>query len=284
MKRKSFIVILVIILSVCMVSCMDADKDFTDELVSDVENNDAKVAYDNSSQKYSSINSDENTSSDEDIDNDEDSSITDETQAIREMMESGELQEISPLPDTTQATSSDPKTALKDFAKSIKCMYVNDVLGNSEGYKYRDVRFKMCDISGDGTEELIAVGFGDTNNLGYMEVFYYNNGLINKIFNCNCGAAGGRFSEPVMFRNKPYIMYEKYSSADGFMQRLMNYNGNEWYDVYSSYQKFDYENRGGFQGYYINEKEVTLEEYESHRNEVKSSYMTSDDFVTASEL
>lgn len=168
--------------------------------------------------------------------------------------------------------------ALKEYANSINSIYYP-----AFDTTYTDIRFKLTDVSGDSQPELLAVGI-NSGDIEYIEVFNYSDGIVSSILNYHCGGANGGFCYPVVYNEKHYILSESYSSATGFYQALMQYNGTKWVDVHSSYTEFDYDNSGEVTGYVINEKRVSEQEYNVHRDKIENCYMRTSDFVKSSDL
>lgn len=170
------------------------------------------------------------------------------------------------------------KSALKTHAEGIKTLYSSEF-----NVVFNEVKFMLEDFSGDGQPELLAVGIHD-GAMSYMEVFAYIDGKVLGIYDGQIGGANGRNAYPVRYKGVPYIMNESISSANGFYQQLMQYNGKEWHTVHSSFVEFDFYNNGQKKGCIVDDAPASDETYENVRNEVEKGYIKLSEFVSAKSL
>ena len=167
-------------------------------------------------------------------------------------------------PGESKKYADDPAAAaLKAHAKSLKKLYASEF-----NVVFDDVRFMFADFSNDGQSELLAVGVHE-DDFSYMEIYDYRDGKISKIFEGQCGAANGINIHPVRYDGAAYVMKESISSAMGFYQQLMHYDGTDWYTVHSSFIDFDFYNNGEKKGCYVNDAPASDEEYDNVRKEVE---------------
>ena len=145
------------------------------------------------------------------------------------------------------------------------------------------VKFMLADFSEDGQPELLAVGVYD-DSLSYMEIYAYQDGKVSKIFDGQCGAANGINMYPIRYEGVAYVMRESISSAMGFYQQLMHYNGTDWFTVESSFIEFDFYNNGEKKGCIVNDAPASDEVYEAMRKKVDEGYMQLEEFVFAEKL
>ena len=129
--------------------------------------------------------------------------------------------------------SSDDK--LKEYAKQIK-----SVINEDHGVAYDNVKFMLTDVTGDGKNDLLAGGIDEEGLLAQIEVYYINNGNIEKILNDHCQGYGGGYTCPVRYNGNVYICAFNYSSGTGFLKRLLKYENGSWETAYSCHTVFDY--------------------------------------------
>lgn len=181
--------------------------------------------------------------------------------------------------EETKRIEDDPATAaLKAHAKTIETLYSEEF-----NVVFDTVKFMLADFSEDGQPELLAVGVYD-DSLSYMEIYAYQDGKVSKIFDGQCGAANGINMYPIRYEGVAYVMRESISSAMGFYQQLMHYNGTDWFTVESSFVEFDFYNNGEKKGCIVNDAPASDEVYEAMRKKVDEGYMQLEEFVFAEKL
>lgn len=170
------------------------------------------------------------------------------------------------MPDNSQA-----KEILKQYAdKHIKSLYDPD-----NGDRYNDVRFMLEDISGDDFPELFAVGIYD-NKLHYMEIYKYENGLVEKIYEDHCQGYHGGSSSPILYNGGIYVWQDHYSSSWGFLKDIIEYRNGEWKTAYFS--------KSSVEDYVVNNNVVSQLEYETFNSNIKNAVLPVSSFVASDKL
>lgn len=149
-------------------------------------------------------------------------------------------------------------------------------------HTYNDVRFLRTDITGDGVDDLLAVGLS-RNEVAYMEIYYDDGGNISRIWNDHCLGAHGGASLPIWYNGRIFLYTYSYSSGTGFLKKLLLYNDGSWKTAYYSRTKYTHDYTSVV-GYLLNDKFVSYEEYNDFNNIVENSALTTADFSTAAML
>lgn len=146
---------------------------------------------------------------------------------------------------------------------------------------YTDLKFLLTDVTGDGINDLLAVGIDD-NSPVVFDVYTVEDKYVKKIYNGHFGGYNGGFSYPTKYNGKIYICDESYSSATGFLKSLLKYENGKWDMKYSSHVVSDYDS--GNETYDINGESVSREEYETFNTNIENNTTTVDDYYSIDEL
>lgn len=174
---------------------------------------------------------------------------------------------------------ADPDAALKDFAKNN----VKSVVNEEINIAYTNVKFKIADVTGDGVNDLLALGIEDDGTAAQIEVYSNQNGKIQSIFNSHCGAYNGGYIIVTPYNGRLYMCGCSYSSSTGFNKNLLKYENGDWNIEYSCKTVFDWET-GNIVGYDVNGTFVSETEYENFDKSLEENALTSADFSYANEL
>ncbi len=142
---------------------------------------------------------------------------------------------------------------------------------------YYNVRFMLADVTGDETNELLAIGLDQDGQMAQIEVFINTNGNVKSIMNSHCSGYSGGYVLPVKYDGNVYLTAFSYSSSTGFMKRLMRYQNYEWQTIFSSHIVYD-KTGGNLSGYDVNGYSVSETEYYKFNNSIENSIIPVSDF------
>ncbi len=156
---------------------------------------------------------------------------------------------------------------------------------------FYDVRFLFADFTGDGIDELAAVGISD-GELGNFQIFQHKNDHIEMIYEDHYGGYEQHNGFIARYNGKYFVGYDSGSSSLGFLKLLAWLNGSkwdkvygsEWNEVYYSKYEFDYENGGKFIGYTVNGKSAAENEYNAFEDVFYTTQVPIGDFCSISQL
>lgn len=169
--------------------------------------------------------------------------------------------------------------------KSVLINYAKNYLTHiSDKYRtYYDVRFLFADFTGDGIDELVAVGIGD-GELQCFKIYQYENGNIRLIDQDHYLGYEQHRAFIARYNGEYFVGYENFSSATGFLKTLDCYNGNSWYGVYYSKNVYDWNNDGKFKGYMVSGNYVSESQYKNFDNIFYAAEVPMGDFCKISQL
>ncbi len=178
---------------------------------------------------------------------------------------------------------------LIEYAKIyLTTLNQNDGLADNQ-YTGNGLKYLMADFSGDGLNELVACGMQD-GNITYFEMYMNNSGRVELIKSDHTGYQGhnGGIS---YYNNNYYVFYESWSSGDGFLVKLSQYDSNNkysynpWKQIYSAHTSTALDsNYDTTERFYVNELETSPEEYQYFRETLMNSVLAEDDLSTIKEL
>lgn len=170
---------------------------------------------------------------------------------------------------------------LIDYAKNVTSMF-REPDGFVGAMEYDTVKYMLADISGDGKNELLAVGGyvdygGGDEAYYYMEVFENDNGKINKIYSADTGGYSGRESGFALYNNDIYI-YEAHYQL--FYTLLLQYKNGNWEEQHKIEQINDWIGEEPTV-YKFDGVEIDWDTYMSYEDIIKGVY---DELLTWDEL
>ncbi len=217
-------------------------------------------------------------------------SLSDNTQTEIPATQSPEKSTESPATQDSEKSTENPvqvpdnDSILRKYAKENIHDVTDDEMIDTQpenAVTYTDLIFLLTDVTGDGINDLLAVGIED-NSPAVFDVYTVQDKYVKKIYNGHFGGYNGGFSYPTKYNGKFYICDESYSSATGFLKSLLKYENGEWDMKYSSHIVTDYDS--GNETYDVNGKSVSREEYERFNTDIENNTTTIDDYCSIDEL
>ena len=167
---------------------------------------------------------------------------------------------------------------LKEYARR----YIWSIY-NENNYTYTNVRFLITDVTGDGKDDLLAVGVDSENNPSQLEVYIEENGNVIKIINDHWSGYNGGRVFPTRYNGQVYLCGESFSSGTGFLLNLIKYENGSWSTAYSCHAVYDW-NANTWAGYDVNGRMVSESEYDNFRNSILSNELSVYDFADRNNL
>lgn len=169
------------------------------------------------------------------------------------------------------------KSALINYAKN----YLTHV---SDKYRtYYDVRFLFADFTGDGIDELAAVGIAD-GELQCFKIYQYINDNVRLIYEDHYGGYEQHWGFIARYNGKYFVAYDHFSSSLGFLKVLGTFKNNNWDKTYYSQCVYDWNNDGKFKGYIVNGNYVSESQYRDFYDIFCSTKVPIGDFCRISQL
>ncbi|MDD6484579.1 MAG: S-layer homology domain-containing protein, partial [Clostridiales bacterium] len=167
---------------------------------------------------------------------------------------------------------------LIDYAKNVTSMF-REPDGFVGAWEYNTVKYMLADISGDGKNELLAVGYTDYDDesYSYMEVFENDNGKINKIYSADTGGYGGLQVRFASYNNDIYIYEYHYHLFFGV---LLQYKNGNWEEQHKEEEIIDLYGEGPTV-FKLDGVEIDGDAYRAYEESIKDIY---DEFLTWDEL
>ncbi|MGN0182589.1 MAG: zinc ribbon domain-containing protein [Candidatus Ornithomonoglobus sp.] len=141
-------------------------------------------------------------------------------------------------------------------------------LYQDEPYKvYNDIGVTDADISGDDIPELLAVGITDDSQIGYIEIYKIEHGILFRILGTCCLEYNGMSNYPVMLYGDYYICCDSSSLRDGYKKSICRYSDitHSWEEIYNTKILFD-DTGNQIKGYIVNDELVSKTQYDKFNN------------------
>ncbi len=168
---------------------------------------------------------------------------------------------------------------LKDYARR----YIWSIYNEDTNSAFTNVKFLITDVTGDGKDDLLAVGIDSGNNPSQIEVYIEENGDVIKIINDHWGGYNGGRVFPTRYNGQVYLCGESFSSGTGFLLNLIIYENGSWRTAYSCHAVYDWD-ANTWAGYDVNGRMVSEFEYDNFRNSILSNELSVYDFTDRNNL
>ena len=188
--------------------------------------------------------------------------------------------------------SNESDSVLKEYAKQVTKLTYED-----SGKVYTDIRFMLADMTGDGKNELLAIGFDSNNNAVPFVAYEESNGEVKELSydftydkehiitdqKFDFAPHNGGVYSLIRYEGAVYVANFGVGSKTGFSQRIARYNNGVW--EFEELSRTVFDNTGiGENQYMVKGEYVSQEEYENFFNMIEGSEIITKEFVSVDAL
>lgn len=188
----------------------------------------------------------------------------------------------STIKDYADECATSASISRLDMSDSLKEKIINGIrsLYKEESYKvYKDIAANYTDISGDDIPELLIFGITDDNQIGSIEMYKIEHGIIFRILTTECSGYNGTPNYPVMLYGDYCMCYDSPSANDGYKKSVYRYCDatHSWDEIYNTQILFN-EAGDKIKGYIVNNELTSKTQYDQATIFIENGRLTLSDF------